>query len=93
MKDYFFEIVCVIAISKRTQWAIILGGVFFFGMLLIGSYMAENLHFSGSLKGLEKIFTQKILHQYDKAALFFLISFWGLAFKFYHRDKKRMRLF
>ncbi|AJY50435.1 hypothetical protein [Halomonas sp. KO116] len=90
LKEYFSEILTVIAISKKTQWAIILGVVFFIGISLIGSHLTSNLQFTGPLKGLEDAVAGKLLKRYDKVALFALISFWVLAFKCYHRDKKRL---
>jgi len=89
LKEYFAEILCVIAMSKKTQWAIILGIVFFIGISLVGSHLTSNLQFSGPLKGLEEAVAGKLLKRYDKVALLALISFWVLAFKCYHRDKKR----
>ena len=89
MKEYFIEILYVIAMSKRTQWALILGVVFFIGISLLGSVLVNDLQFTGPLKGLEDAVAGRILRRYDKLALFSLISFWVLAFKFYHRDKKR----
>lgn len=48
LKEYFSEILYMIAMYKKTLWAIILGFVFF-----IGSHLTSNLQFSGPLKGLE----------------------------------------
>lgn len=90
LKEYFSEILYVIAISKKTQWAIILGIVFFIGISLLGNHLTSNLHFVGPLKGLEDAVAGKLLKRYDKVALFALVSFWILAFKCYHRDKKRL---
>ena len=89
LKDYFTEILYVIAMSKKTQWAIILGIVFFIGISLVGSHLTSSLQFNGPLKGLEDAIAGKLLKRYDKLALLALISFWVLAFKCYHRDKKR----
>lgn len=89
LKAYFTEILYVIAMSKKTQWALILGVVFFIGISLLGSHLTSNLHFTGPLKGLEDAIAGKLLKRYDKVALIALISFWMLAFKHYHRDKKR----
>ena len=90
MKEYFFEILSVIAISKKTQWAIVLGVVFYVGINIIGSHLTSNLQFAGTLKELEEVVAGKLLRRYDKVALFTLISFLALAFKCYHRDKKRL---
>jgi len=89
LKAYFTEILYVITMSKKTQWALILGVVFFIGISLLGSHLTSNLHFTGPLKGLEGAIAGKLLKRYDKVALVALISFWVLAFKHYHRDKKR----
>ena len=90
LKEYFAEILYVIAMSKKTQWALILGIVFFIGISLVGSHLTSSLQFSGSLKGLEDAIAGKLFKRYDKVALLALISFWALAFKCYHRDKKRL---
>ncbi|WP_373386606.1 hypothetical protein [Pseudomonas alcaligenes] len=89
MKDYLTEILYVIALSKRTQVALILGVVFFVGISLVGEFYVSRLHFSGPLAGLEQAVIPKLMKRYDKVALIALISFWALAFKFYHRDKRR----
>lgn len=81
----------MIAISKKTQCAIVLGVVFFIGISLLGSYLTSNLHFTGPLKGAEDIIAEKLLRRYDKVALISLVLFWVLAIKFYHRDKNRLR--
>jgi len=90
LKGYFSEILYVISISKKTQWAIILGVVFFIGITLLGSHLTSSLQFNGPLKGLEEAVAGKLLRRYDKVALFALISFWMLALKCYLRDRKRL---
>ena len=89
MKDYFTEVLYVLAMSKRTQVALILGVVFFLGISFVGEFHVSRLHFSGSLAGLEQAVIPKLLKRYDKVALIALISFWVLAFKCYKRDKRR----
>lgn len=89
MKEYLTEMLCVLALSKRTQWAILLGMVFFIGINLMGEYYVSRLHFSGPMAGLEQAVIPKLMKRYDKAAWFALISFWVLAFKCYRRDKRR----
>ena len=90
MSHWVSEVLYVIALSKRIQWAIILGIVFFVVINLVGSYMVSNLEFTGLFKGLEDVLSEKLLRRYDKIALFALISFWVMAFKFYHRDKQKI---
>lgn len=89
MKDYFSEILYVLALSKRTQAALILGVVFFVCISLAGEFYVSRLHFSGSLAGLEQAVIPKLMKRYDKVALIALISFWVVAFKCYRRDKRR----
>ena len=89
MKDYFTEVLYVLAMSKRTQVALILGVVFFLGISFVGEFYVSRLHFSGSLSSLEQAVIPKLMKRYDKVALIALISFWVLAFKFYRRDKRR----
>lgn len=90
MIQYFAEVLSVVAMSKKTQWAIILGIVFFIGISLVGNHLTSTLQFSGPFTGFEDVVASKLLKRYDKVALFTLISFWILAFKCYRRDKKRL---
>lgn len=85
MKDYFLEIIYVIAMSKRTQFAFVMGILFFVGINLLGEYMATKIEFNGLLKSLE----HKLLRRYDRVALGALIAFWLLALKFYNKDKHK----
>jgi hypothetical protein len=89
VKDYFTEILYALALSKRTQVALVLGIVFFVGISLVGEFYASRLHFSGPLAGLEQAVIPKLMKRYDKVALIALISFWVVAFKCYRRDKRR----
>jgi hypothetical protein len=90
MKDYFTEILIIIAYSGRTQAAIILGILGFIVITLVGEYYLANFHLSGQMSGLTDIIRDKIAHRYDKAAWIALFSFWSLAFKLYHKDKKKL---
>lgn len=89
MKDYFTEILMVIAYSGRTQAAIILGMIGFITINLVGDYYLSNFQLSGHMSGLTEIFKEKIFHRYDKAAWGVLFSCWWLAFKLYRKDKKK----
>lgn len=89
VRDYFTEVLYVLALSKRTQAALILGVVFFVGISLLGEFYVSRLHFSGPLAGLEQAVIPKLMKRYDKVALIALISFWVVAFKCYRRDKRR----
>lgn len=52
------------------------GAVFFLVVLLLKKHMVSTLPFSGPIAGLERAVATKLLKQYDKVALFGLLSFW-----------------
>lgn len=88
-----YEFLYVLSLSKRTQFALILGVVFYFVILLVGKYYIAEIEFQGVMKSLEDAIVGKLLHRYDKLALFALVSFWVLAFKCYRKDHKRFNSF
>lgn len=90
MKDYFSEILLVVAYSGRTQAAIVLGMVGFIAVNLIGDYYLANFQLSGQMSGLTDIIKEKFAHRYDKAAWAMLFSFWWTALKLYRKDKKKI---
>ena len=89
MREWIDEFLYVVMLSKRTQWASILGVVLFVGVSWLGEYVASNFELSGTMSGFEDALAHKAQKKYDKAALVVLVSFWILAFKFYQKDKKR----
>jgi hypothetical protein len=89
MKEYFIEILLVVAYSGRTQAAIIFGLVFFVAIHLFGAYYLEDFQLTGYMAGLTDVVKDKLAHRYDKAAWVALISFWYTAFKLYHKDKEK----
>ncbi|ELB2152607.1 hypothetical protein QNS29_004808 [Vibrio parahaemolyticus] len=88
--NFVYELLYVLSLSKRTQLALIFGVVFHFVILLVGKYYIAEIEFQGVMKPLEEAMVGKLLHKYDKVALFALASFWGLAFKCYRKDRKRL---
>jgi len=88
MKDYFTDILIIIAYSGRTQAAIILGLVGFVVINFVGYYYLADFKLSGYMTPLTEVIKEKLLHRYDKAAWGVLIGFWWTAFKFYQKDKK-----
>jgi hypothetical protein len=88
-EGFFAEILYVFTLSRRTQAAITPGLIFFVGFNLLGEFYASRLHFSGTLARLEQAVILKLMKQYEIAVFIVLISSWTLAFKLYHRDKKR----
>ncbi len=89
MKDYFTNILIVIAYSGRTQAAIILGMVGFIVIDLVGEHYLANFQLSGQFTGLTEIIKDKFANKYDKAAWGVLIGFWVTAFKLYQKDKRK----
>lgn len=89
MPNWLTEFLYVLSMSKRTQYAILLGLAFFVGTLLLGEVLVARLEFQGSLRGLEAVVGEAVLRRYDKVAIFCLLSSWGLAIKFYIKDRKR----
>jgi len=89
MPNWLIEFIYILASSKRTQWAIMLGIVFFIGINLLGQHMLSNFELHDSAKGIQDVIIHKMAKKYDKAAFVVLISFWVLAYKLYQKDKKR----
>ena len=90
MPNWLLEILAVIAFSRKTQLAIILGMVAFVVINLVGSYMLHDFELHGPMKGLTNVIKQQLEGKYDKVAWGALLAFWGLAIKFYRKDKKRL---
>lgn len=93
MKEWFLECLMIIAYSKRTQWAFVLGILGFVAIHIWGDYQMQNFQLSGPLASYTELIKDKLLRRYDKVALGCLISFWALAVKLYFRDKKRFYKF
>ncbi|MDO9419986.1 MAG: hypothetical protein Q7T66_04910 [Herminiimonas sp.] len=93
MKDWIDDVLMILAYSRKTQLAFMLGVVGFLVILLTGWYQLENFQLQGMMAPYSDFFRDKILRKYDKAAWFCLISFWILAFKMYQKDKKRFYKF
>lgn len=89
MRERIDEFLYVVMMSKRTQWAFILGVVFFVGVVWLGEYMASNFELTGTMTDIEDALAHKMQKKYDKAALVSLLSFWALAVRCYQKDKKR----
>lgn len=89
MPGWLEEFLYILSISKKTQWAIVFGVIFFVGIHLLGNYMLSNFELKGQVSGIQDVIVQQFAKKYDKVALGALISFWMLAYKSYLRDKKR----
>jgi hypothetical protein len=90
MARYLEEIPAVLAYSRGTWAAIMLGLIFYFGTLFLGERVIANIDTTGPLGPFLESAQKIIGHRYDKLALFFLLSSWISAIKIYLRDRKRL---
>jgi hypothetical protein len=89
MPIWLIEFLTILSMSKRTQWAIILGFLFFIGIHLLGDWVVIHVQLHEQASLLNEVILQKIARQYDKVANITLFSFLILAYKFYRKDKAR----
>jgi len=80
----------VLLSSPKTIWAFVLGVVCFALMIELGEHYAANLHFQGAMGGLEDSIAHRLIRRYDKAALVVLAGFWGVSYKCFRKDWKRL---
>ena len=85
----FEEFLTVLSYSRRTQFVLVLGVVFFAGFMLGGAYMVSNLELKSVSGSLADVIRDRLLHRYDKAAWFCLISSLFAAVGYYRKDRKR----
>lgn len=85
----FEELLITLMYSKRAQFALVLGPVFFILILLIGHHMANSLHFEGPFAPLAEMVRPIIEFRYEHAAWGSLIGFWVLAGKILIKDRKK----
>lgn len=88
----FDEFLVVFAYSKRTQWVLIIGLVFFFGLMLGGAYWSDHLELKSLSAPVAEVVRDKIVHRYDKAAWGILVATLFAAIKCYRKDRKRLGL-
>jgi hypothetical protein len=90
VKEWFTEVLVVIAHSTKTQAAIWIGCLGFIGIHLFGSYAIGNIELEGFLAPMTETIKAKLGHKYDKVALIWLVSFAVLAFKAYRKERRRL---
>lgn len=90
MSDWLAEIWVVLCHSTRTQLAIVLGAIFFVGILLMGQLLVSGLALHGLMAPLTDVVRDRLMHRYDKVAWVALVSFFLLAIKFYRKDRRRL---
>ncbi len=87
MKNWLYEVLLVITLSKRIYWSLILGVVGCFVITVLGEYQVSKFELLGPMAPLEEVIGQRVLRHYDKVAALCWISFWIQAFRYYLKDK------
>lgn len=87
------EFLVILAYSKRTQLAILLGVTSFVSILAAGEYFVGRVNFHGALAPLTDVVREALLGRYDKAAWASLGAFMLLAIKNYRKDRKKLLMF
>lgn len=90
MQGWLTETLVVLAYSSRTQCALALGLVSFFGFMLAGEYFVGRVEFHGLLAPLTDVVRELLGNRYDKAAWASLVAFLLLAVKLHRKDRKRL---
>lgn len=90
MRGAVAEFLVVLAHSTRTQLALLIGLVFFLGIMASGYYFSSHFELHGLLAPLTDVVREQIAHRYDKVAWAALLSFLVLAFRFYQKDRRRL---
>lgn len=90
MREFFDEVVTVVAYSRKTQVALVLGPVSFFTIRLLEARFVGGLELTGPMAPLTESVKAVFHERYDKIALGSLLAFWILAWKCYRRDRKML---
>jgi len=89
MSNLIGEFLIILAVSKRTQWAIMVGLIGFVVIDLIGNHIVNGLELSGPLASALEPLKEALHGRYDKAAFGCLMSSLLLAAKSFRVDRKR----
>lgn len=84
------EFLLVLAYSRRTQWALLLGVFGFISMLLAGAYFSSQVMLSGALALMSEPLQRIVLLRFESAAWIVLVSSLTFAVKSYVKDRKRL---
>jgi hypothetical protein len=87
---WFYEVVTVMALSKRIVWALVLGMLGFIAMNLMGYFQLSDFELQGAMAPLGDVVKDHLYQRFDKAAFAILFGSWWTAYKFYKKDKKRI---
>lgn len=90
MLEWFEEFLVILAHSKRTQLAILLGVTSFISILAAGEYFVGRVNIHGALAPLTDVVREALLGRYEKAAWASLGAFMLLAIRGYRKDRKKL---
>jgi hypothetical protein len=90
MSGLLAEALVVLCYSRRIQLAIFFGALFFIGIMLTGHTLVDGFVLQGPLAPLTELVREQLMHRYEKAAWFALVSSLLLAFKFYRKDRRHL---
>lgn len=90
MLEWFEEFLVILAHSKRTQLAILLGVTSFISILATGEYFVGRVNIHGALAPLSDVVREALLGRYEKTAWASLGAFMLLAIKSYRKDRKKL---
>lgn len=90
MPYWLEEFLIVLAFSKRTQWALLLGVVGFISILLAGAYFVNQMNFPEIAAPSAELIKRLILQRYESTAWGVLFSSVLLAVRCYIKDRKRL---
>ncbi len=90
MLDMIEEFLVVLAYSKRTQVALLLGAISFIVILMCGAYFVGGFQLHGMLAPLTDQIREVLLGRYEKVAWGALGAFLLLAIQSYLKDRKKL---
>lgn len=83
------ELLITLMYSKKAQFTLVLGPIFFIGIMLIGHHMVSNLVFQGVMAPMTERLRSVVASRYEHAAWGALTTFWILAGKTLIKDRKK----
>ncbi len=87
--EFLEELLITLMYSKKAQLSLLLGPIFFIGIMLVGHHMVSNMVFHGVMAPMTEAVRSVVAFRYEHAAWGALITFWILAGKVLIKDRKK----
>lgn len=87
--NIFEELLISLMYSRKAQFALWMGPISFFAILMIGHHLVGNLEFHGPLAPISEAIKPLLLFRYEHIAWGSLISFWLMAGKTLVKDRNK----